>query len=100
MTSENEAYQMHCNFSQTLLKDHFQSSQMNEHSLIQWTDGPFPLPTNAPSNNASLLWAPFSLGTIFTYKGVFDDCVPVVVSAAYCDIFRDESTHKVAKQLR
>nr|CAD7432667.1 unnamed protein product [Timema monikensis] len=40
---ENEAFQMHCNFSQMLLKDHFQASQMPEHNLIQWTEGSFPL---------------------------------------------------------
>lgn len=39
---ENDAYQMHCNFSQMLLKDHFQSTQMAEHSLIQWTGGDLP----------------------------------------------------------
>lgn len=41
---ENEALQMHSNFSQTLLKDHFQSSEMPEHALISWTDGQFPIP--------------------------------------------------------
>lgn len=40
---ENEALQMHSNFSQTLLKDHFQSSEMPEHRLITWTDGQFPI---------------------------------------------------------
>uniref|UniRef100_A0A2H8TPW0 MAU2 chromatid cohesion factor n=1 Tax=Melanaphis sacchari TaxID=742174 RepID=A0A2H8TPW0_9HEMI len=40
---ENEALQMHSNFSQTLLKDHFQSSEMPEHALISWTDGQFPI---------------------------------------------------------
>lgn len=40
---ENEALQMHSNFSQTLLKDHFQSSEMSEHNLISWTDGQFPI---------------------------------------------------------
>lgn len=39
---ENEAYQMHCNYSQTLLKDHFQATQMPEHNLIQWISGPIP----------------------------------------------------------
>lgn len=32
---ENDGYQMHCNFSQMLLKDHFQASQQAEHTLIQ-----------------------------------------------------------------
>lgn len=40
---ENEALQMHSNFSQTLLKDHFQSSEMPEHALISWSDGQFPI---------------------------------------------------------
>ncbi|XP_059474797.1 MAU2 chromatid cohesion factor homolog isoform X2 [Neocloeon triangulifer] len=53
---ENEAYQMHCNFSQMLLKDHFQSSQMAEHSLINWTEGPFPAPIgNPPSTSSAIL---------------------------------------------
>lgn len=53
---ENEAYQMHCNFSQMLLKDHFQSSQMAEHNLIFWLDGSFPLlATNPPSTSTTLI---------------------------------------------
>ncbi|XP_054286158.1 MAU2 chromatid cohesion factor homolog [Macrosteles quadrilineatus] len=52
---ENEAYQMHCNFSQMLLKDHFQSSQMAEHNLIFWLEGSFPLlATNPPSTSTQL----------------------------------------------
>uniref|UniRef100_A0A2A4JQA7 MAU2 chromatid cohesion factor homolog n=1 Tax=Heliothis virescens TaxID=7102 RepID=A0A2A4JQA7_HELVI len=39
---ENEAYQMHCNFSQALLKDHFQATQLPQHALVQWTAGPPP----------------------------------------------------------
>ncbi|XP_014285477.1 MAU2 chromatid cohesion factor homolog [Halyomorpha halys] len=39
---ESEAYQMHCNFSSMLLKDHFQSTQMPEHNLINWTEGDNP----------------------------------------------------------
>ncbi|XP_034835180.1 MAU2 chromatid cohesion factor homolog [Maniola hyperantus] len=39
---ENDAYQRHCNFSQALLKDHFQATQMPEHALVQWTSGPPP----------------------------------------------------------
>ncbi|XP_014603570.1 PREDICTED: MAU2 chromatid cohesion factor homolog [Polistes canadensis] len=50
---ENEAYQMHCTFSQTLLKDHFQSTQMSEHALIQWTDGPIPVLPNDPPPSTS-----------------------------------------------
>ncbi|XP_044735147.1 MAU2 chromatid cohesion factor homolog [Chrysoperla carnea] len=45
---ENEAYQMHCNYSQMLLKDHFQSTQMPEHNLIHWTEGAIP---NITGNN-------------------------------------------------
>ncbi|EZA56933.1 hypothetical protein DMN91_001333 [Ooceraea biroi] len=55
-THESEAYQMHCTFSQTLLKDHFQSTQMGEHSLIQWTDGPVPaLSTNPPPSTSQAI---------------------------------------------
>ncbi|XP_015109825.1 MAU2 chromatid cohesion factor homolog [Diachasma alloeum] len=50
---ENEAFQMHCTFSQTLLKDHFQSSQMPEHTLINWTDGQIPaLPCSTPPSTS------------------------------------------------
>lgn len=53
---ENEAYQMHCTFSQTLLKDHFQSTQMSAHSLIQWTEGPVPaLPSNPPPSTSQAI---------------------------------------------
>jgi len=55
-THESEAYQMHCTFSQTLLKDHFQSTQMSEHSLIHWTDGPVPvLSTNPPPSTSQAI---------------------------------------------
>lgn len=55
-TRENDAYQMHCNFSQTLLKDHFQSTQMSEHALIQWTEGPVPaLPNNPPPSTSQAI---------------------------------------------
>jgi MAternally-affected-uncoordination protein len=40
---ENEAYSMHGNFSQMLLKDYFTASQLPEHNLIHWTDGDFPV---------------------------------------------------------
>jgi len=46
---ENDAYQMHCNFSQMLLKDHFAASQLPEHNLIHWTDGDFPVVVELPS---------------------------------------------------
>uniref|UniRef100_A0A8D9DUB9 MAU2 chromatid cohesion factor homolog n=1 Tax=Cacopsylla melanoneura TaxID=428564 RepID=A0A8D9DUB9_9HEMI len=41
---ENEALQMHCNFSQMLLKDHFQSSERPEHNLINCIDGSSTVP--------------------------------------------------------
>ena len=34
---EAESYRMHDSFSQMLLKDHFQSTQLTEHQLIQVT---------------------------------------------------------------
>ncbi|KAI8419859.1 hypothetical protein MSG28_008487 [Choristoneura fumiferana] len=46
---ENEAYQMHCNFSQALLKDHFQATQLPQHALVQWTTGPPPALPPPPS---------------------------------------------------
>ena len=39
---EHEGHQMHKNFSQLLLRDHYRASQLPEHALIQWTDGQFP----------------------------------------------------------
>ncbi|KAI5642944.1 cohesin loading factor domain-containing protein [Phthorimaea operculella] len=48
---ENEAYQMHCNFSQALLKDHFCATQLPQHALISWSSGPppaLPLPPATP----------------------------------------------------
>ncbi len=44
---------MHANFSQMLLKDHFEASQMPEHNLIQWTDGNFPAVPDKPSAAAA-----------------------------------------------
>jgi len=38
-----EGEQLHSNYSQTLLRDHFSASRCQEHALIKWTDGPFPL---------------------------------------------------------
>ena len=52
---EQEGLTMHKNFSQTLLQDHFRASQLSEHHLIDWTDGPFPalpLPSTASSSTA------------------------------------------------
>ncbi|XP_070542857.1 MAU2 chromatid cohesion factor homolog [Ptychodera flava] len=52
---ESEGYQMHTTFSSQLLKDHFQSSQLSEHNLIQWTEGPCPVQTPPEGASASLL---------------------------------------------
>jgi len=48
----DEGLTMHKSFSQTLLQDHFRASQLPEHHLIDWTDGPFP-PLPASSTPAS-----------------------------------------------
>ena len=47
---ENEAYNMHCTFSHTLLNDHFQATQIAEHNLITWIDGEIPINENNVSN--------------------------------------------------
>ncbi|XP_054710843.1 MAU2 chromatid cohesion factor homolog [Uloborus diversus] len=53
---EQEAIQTHSNFSQLLLKDHFQASQLPEHSLIQWVEGDPPLmPVQSQTPATSLL---------------------------------------------
>ncbi|XP_065333268.1 MAU2 chromatid cohesion factor homolog isoform X2 [Cloeon dipterum] len=53
---ENEAYTMHCNFSQMLLKDHFQASNMREHDLINWIEGAVPVVSgNPPSTSSAIL---------------------------------------------
>ncbi|KAJ8029308.1 MAU2 chromatid cohesion factor-like [Holothuria leucospilota] len=49
---ESEGYNLHTTFSQQLLKDHFQSSQLPQHNLIQWTEGPIP-PQHLRSNSAN-----------------------------------------------
>merc|ERR1719158_548386 len=41
-TRQQEGLAMHTNYSQTLLKDHFAATQLQEHQLINWTDGNFP----------------------------------------------------------
>ncbi|PIK54321.1 putative MAU2 chromatid cohesion factor-like isoform X1 [Apostichopus japonicus] len=51
-TKENEGYHLHSTFSQQLLKDHFQSSQLPQHNLIQWTEGSIP-PQHLRSNSAN-----------------------------------------------
>ncbi|XP_013781785.1 MAU2 chromatid cohesion factor homolog [Limulus polyphemus] len=53
---EQEAVHTHSNFSQLLLKDHFQASQLAEHHLIQWVKGDPPaLPIPSSSASTSLL---------------------------------------------
>ena len=34
--------QSHADFSQKLIKDHFDANSQKEHQLINWTDGAFP----------------------------------------------------------
>ena len=51
---EEEGSRMHKNFSQTLLQDHFRASQLQEHNLIEWTDGPFPALPPASVNTTSV----------------------------------------------
>ncbi|XP_052099169.1 MAU2 chromatid cohesion factor homolog [Mytilus californianus] len=43
---EEEGCRLHTSFSQSLLKDHFQSSQLSEHGLIHWTEGTCPFHLN------------------------------------------------------
>lgn len=50
--NEEEGCGLHTSFSQSLLKDHFQSSQLSEHGLIQWTEGPCPFHLNSSASNA------------------------------------------------
>lgn len=67
--AENESYRLHDTFTQMLLKDHFQSTQLSEHRLIQWTDGPCPfymVNTSAMSSSADCIvtgWAPGSVNS-------------------------------------
>ncbi|KAK3601195.1 hypothetical protein CHS0354_004395 [Potamilus streckersoni] len=53
--NEAEGYRLHTSFSQSLLKDHIQSSQLSEHGLIQWTDGPCPFHLNTSSASSHAL---------------------------------------------
>lgn len=46
---------MHNNFSQALLKDHFQSIEMPEHGLINWTEGNLPVLSSDNSIKSSPL---------------------------------------------
>lgn len=57
MANENEAYQRHVHFSQMLLNDHYQASQMQEHSLITWTQGNIPpqIPNEGPCTSGVML---------------------------------------------
>jgi len=47
---EVEGAETHNTYSQTLLKDHFYASQLPEHNLIFWTDGPLPAIANTSSS--------------------------------------------------
>merc|ERR1712029_467716 len=47
---EEEGAETHNTYSQTLLKDHFYASQLPEHNLIFWTDGPLPAIANTSSS--------------------------------------------------
>ncbi|WAQ98773.1 SCC4-like protein [Mya arenaria] len=46
MAQEEEECRQHTSFSKSLLEDHFQSSQLSEHGLIQWTEGACPFHLN------------------------------------------------------
>lgn len=63
-TRENDAYQRHVSFSQMLLQDHFQASQMPEHSLIRWTQGNLPeiASNSTPNTSGGLVAAAIGLG--------------------------------------
>ncbi|XP_060570323.1 MAU2 chromatid cohesion factor homolog [Ruditapes philippinarum] len=50
--NEEEGCRLHTSFSASLLKDLFQSTQLSEHGLIQWTEGPCPFHLNTSSANA------------------------------------------------
>lgn len=54
--SENEAYQLHHNYNQGLMKDLYQSSKMPEHNLINWTEGGLPNLSSDNNIKSSLLW--------------------------------------------
>ena len=46
---EAEGTETHASYSRTLLEDHFYASQLPEHNLILWTDGPLPAIASRPS---------------------------------------------------
>lgn len=52
IANEEEGCRLHTSFSQSLLKDHFQSTQLSEHGLIQWTDGPCPFHLNTVTSSS------------------------------------------------
>ncbi|EEC13760.1 conserved hypothetical protein [Ixodes scapularis] len=52
---EQEAIQTHANFSQLLLNDHFQASQLPEHGLIQWIDGEPPVMNTTAASTSSAI---------------------------------------------
>ena len=49
---EAEGTETHAAYSQTLLGDHFYASQLPEHNLILWTDGPLPAIASRPAATA------------------------------------------------
>jgi len=49
---EAEGTETHAAYSQTLLGDHFYASQLPEHNLILWTDGPLPAIASRPTATA------------------------------------------------
>lgn len=54
-TQEQEAVTTHTSFSQQLLQDHFQASQLSEHTLIQWINGEPPLLAVATASASSAI---------------------------------------------
>ncbi|CAH1797221.1 unnamed protein product [Owenia fusiformis] len=50
---EEEGFRLHDSFAQSLLTDHCTSSQLSEHSLIQWTDGLCPINNLTPTNGTA-----------------------------------------------
>ena len=57
-TREAESLEMHGNYSQTLLKDHYLASTLPHHNLITWTDGPFPSISSSSSSATSNVLTP------------------------------------------
>ena len=76
---EAESYRMHDSFSQMLLKDHFQSTQLTEHQLIQVT-APFPCvsdPLHSAATPAPQCQPPPCHLLSVRYKGVASLKIPI-----------------------